>query len=99
MSMLPYSTGAVDPCPDVARIQRTADRLAWVNDDPANDLESYPGPSWQVDRFEPSLESEIEESGYLRGYQLDWAAQPPSDLDSLRKLVWQIGKLNGVSDR
>jgi hypothetical protein len=32
-----------------------ADALAWVNDDEANDLESYPGPQWSdPDAYDPT---------------------------------------------
>jgi hypothetical protein len=86
-----------------AWLRDQADRLAWVNDDDANDLTTYPGESWDAHAYEPTpeaaAEDAAEDAGYARGYALDLSAVPPAGLSAHLRAAWLTGKLDGMFRR
>lgn len=96
MAIISVSPSAVQSCPDVSQIQHAADRLAYHND--GGHFEDYV-PGWDADRYEPSPDTAAQEAGWRRGYDLDRAAQPPSDMEATLKACWEAGKAEGLRDR
>jgi hypothetical protein len=81
-----------------AAFEVTADRLAWLNDDEANDLADYPGDGWQQDGPGPTLEDEAEERGYQTGLN-DGRPQSPTAWPDSARMAYARGRQRAVKER